>query len=46
MIATPHVAFYSAESILELQTRAAENVAAVIEGRRPASVVSPEVLGG
>lgn len=44
LIATPHVAFYSEESILELETRAAENVAAILSGRRPASVVNPEVL--
>jgi D-3-phosphoglycerate dehydrogenase len=44
LIATPHVAFYSEESILELEVRAAENVAAVLTGRLPASVVNPEVL--
>jgi D-3-phosphoglycerate dehydrogenase / 2-oxoglutarate reductase len=44
LIATPHVAFYSEESLVELETLAAENVAAVLEGRRPASVVNPEVL--
>jgi D-3-phosphoglycerate dehydrogenase / 2-oxoglutarate reductase len=44
LIATPHVAFYSEESLVELETRAAENVAAVLEGRMPASVVNPEVL--
>jgi D-3-phosphoglycerate dehydrogenase / 2-oxoglutarate reductase len=44
VVATPHVAFYSEESILELQTRAAENVAAVLDGRRPASIVNPETL--
>lgn len=44
VVATPHVAFYSEESILELQTRAAENVAAILDGRRPASIVNPEVL--
>ncbi len=44
VIATPHVGFYSEESILELETRAAENVAAILDGRRPASVVNPEVL--
>jgi len=44
VIATPHVAFYSAESVLELELRAAENVAALLAGRRPASVVNPEVL--
>jgi D-3-phosphoglycerate dehydrogenase len=45
VIATPHVAYYSEESILELQTRAAQNVATILDGRRPASVVNPEVLG-
>jgi D-3-phosphoglycerate dehydrogenase len=41
---TPHVAFYSEESVLELELRAAQNVADVLAGRRPASVVNPEVL--
>jgi D-3-phosphoglycerate dehydrogenase len=44
LIATPHVAFYSEESVLELEVKAAENVAAVLEGRRPEHVVNPEVL--
>lgn len=44
VIATPHVAFYSEESVLELEVRAAKNVAAILDGRRPASVVNPEVL--
>ncbi len=44
LIATPHVAFYSEESVRELQVQAAQNVAAVLSGRRPLSVVNPEVL--
>ena len=44
LIATPHVAFYSEESILELEVQAAKNVAAILSGRRPAAVVNPEVL--
>jgi D-3-phosphoglycerate dehydrogenase len=44
VIATPHVAFYSEESLRDLQTSAAENVAAVLAGRRPRWVVNPEVL--
>jgi D-3-phosphoglycerate dehydrogenase / 2-oxoglutarate reductase len=44
LIATPHVAYYSEESLVELGRRAAENVAAVLDGRRPAAVVNPEVL--
>lgn len=44
LVATPHVAFFSEESVLELELGAARNVAAVITGRRPAHVVNPEVL--
>ncbi len=44
LIATPHVAFYSEEALVELQTKAAENVAAVLLGRRPAALVNPAVL--
>lgn len=44
-IVTPHVAFYSEESIVDLETLAAQNVAAILSGRRPAAVVNPEVLG-
>ncbi|HKP05950.1 MAG TPA: C-terminal binding protein [Microbacterium sp.] len=43
VIATPHVAFYSEESIAELATRAAENVAAILTGRRPIATVNPTV---
>lgn len=43
-IVTPHVAFYSEESIVDLETLAAQNVAAILSGRRPAAVVNPEVL--
>lgn len=44
VVATPHTAFYSAESIASLARLAAENVAAVLSGGRPASVVNPQVL--
>ncbi|MCL4488854.1 MAG: C-terminal binding protein [Chloroflexi bacterium] len=44
VIATPHVAFYSEESLVELEVKAAENVAAVLSGKRPSSIVNPEVL--
>ncbi len=43
-IITPHVAYYSEESLVDLGTLAAENVAAVLGGREPASIVNPEVL--
>jgi D-3-phosphoglycerate dehydrogenase len=44
VLATPHTAFYSEESMAQLARLAAENVAAVLDGRRPAAVVNPEVL--
>jgi D-3-phosphoglycerate dehydrogenase len=44
VVATPHVAFFSEESVLELEVKAAGNVAAVLAGRRPEHVVNPEVL--
>ena len=44
LIATPHVAFYSEESVHDLEVLAAENVAAILTGRRPPWVVNPEVL--
>ena len=45
VILSPHVGFYSEESISELKRRTAKNVADVLRGRRPASVVNREVLG-
>src|SRR5437660_145914 len=44
VVATPHTAFYSEESIADLARLAAQNVADVLAGRRPASVVNPVVL--
>jgi D-3-phosphoglycerate dehydrogenase len=41
-VLTPHVAFYSEESIEELQRRAAANVVAVLIGREPDNVVNPD----
>jgi D-3-phosphoglycerate dehydrogenase len=43
-IITPHVAFASDGSLVELATKASHNALAVLHGRRPASVVNPEVL--
>ena len=44
VVTTPHVAFYSEESLIDLRTLAARNVADVLAGRRPASIVNPAVL--
>jgi D-3-phosphoglycerate dehydrogenase len=43
-IITPHVAFYSESAIVELETKAATNVADVLCGHLPSAVVNPEVL--
>jgi D-3-phosphoglycerate dehydrogenase len=44
LLATPHTAYYSEESMRELARLAAENVAAVLGGRRPAATVNTELL--
>jgi D-3-phosphoglycerate dehydrogenase / 2-oxoglutarate reductase len=44
LILTPHLAFYSRESVIELQTKAAEEVARALKGEPPRSPVNPEVL--
>lgn len=43
VIATPHVAFYSEESVADLATLAARNVAEVLAGKRAESTVNSEV---
>ena len=43
VIVTPHAAWYSEESIIELQISAAQEVARVLKGEWPLSVVNPEV---
>lgn len=45
LLATPHVAFYSEESMLELRRQAVTNVVDVLSGRRPSAVVNPIVYG-
>jgi D-3-phosphoglycerate dehydrogenase len=45
VVLSPHVSFYSVESISELKRRTAENVSAVLLGKWPRSVVNREVMG-
>jgi len=45
VILSPHVGFYSEESIHDLKRRAAEIASTVLLGKWPKSVVNPEVLG-
>ena len=44
VLLTPHVGFYSENSIHDLQAGAAEQVALVLEGKPPQFPVNPEVL--
>ena len=44
VIITPHTSFYSEESLVELQTKAAQEVKAVLTGQAPRNPVNPDVL--
>ena len=45
IIITPPVAFFSQESTLELERRAAAEMVSVMQGRMPNNLVNPAVLG-
>ncbi len=45
VIVTPHAAFVSQESLVNLRTRVAQQVVDRLSGRLPENVVNPEVLG-
>ncbi len=45
VILSPHIGYYSVESISELKRRTAKNVVDVLMGRWPKSVVNPEIIG-
>ena len=44
LLPTPHVAFYSEESMVELRRQAVTAVVDVLSGRRPKAVVNPNVF--
>jgi D-3-phosphoglycerate dehydrogenase len=44
VIITPHTSFYSEESLVDLQTKAAEEVVAVLSGKAPRNAVNPEAF--
>ena len=44
VILTPHMSFYSAESLVELQSKAAEEVVHVLTGEAPRHPLNPEAL--
>jgi D-3-phosphoglycerate dehydrogenase len=44
VVLTPHVAWYSEQSIIDLQALCARNVALVCVGRKPGAILNPDVL--
>jgi len=44
IIITPHISFYSEESYVELKTKVAESVHAVLKGELPRAMVNPQVV--
>lgn len=46
VLVTPHTAYVSTESLLELRERIARQVVDVIQGRRPENIVNPQVWAG
>jgi D-3-phosphoglycerate dehydrogenase len=44
VILTPHMSFYSAESLIDLQRKAAEEVVRVLTGEAPRNPLNPEAL--
>ena len=45
VIVTPHTAFHSRESLLELEQRTAREAVRVLNGEMPENLVNPDVLG-
>jgi len=43
VILTPHTSFYSEESLVDLQVKAADEVVRVLTGQAPRNPVNPEV---
>jgi D-3-phosphoglycerate dehydrogenase / 2-oxoglutarate reductase len=44
VIVTPHTSYYSEESLVDVQTKAAEDVVRVLSGQPPRNPVNPEAL--
>jgi len=44
VICTPHMAYYSEDSLRDLRESAARNAALALMGRRPESLVNPMVF--
>ena len=46
LIISPHIAFYSEESYVELKTKVAQAVLSVLKGELPRPIVNPQVVKG
>jgi len=44
VIITPHTSFYSIEALVELQTKATQEVVSVLSGQAPRNPVNPEAV--
>jgi D-3-phosphoglycerate dehydrogenase len=44
VVITPHTSFYSEEALVDLQTKAAQEVVAVLSGQAPRNPVNPDAL--
>ena len=44
VVLTPHAAYYSEQSLVDLHVQLARNVGSVLVGKRPAALANPEVL--
>jgi D-3-phosphoglycerate dehydrogenase len=44
VILTPHIGWYSEEALIELQTKAAQDIARVLKNERPHYPINPETL--
>jgi D-3-phosphoglycerate dehydrogenase / 2-oxoglutarate reductase len=45
VVITPHTSFYSTEALVDLQTKATQEVVAVLSGQAPRNPVNPEAVG-
>ncbi len=46
VVATPHVASHTAETLVRMERSCAEAVLAAVRGERPAHIINPEIYGG
>ena len=45
LVVTPHIAWYSEESLARVKVQGMDEVVGVLNGRRPRYIVNPEIFG-